>query len=280
VTGIQQIDVNVRPITDDEFTRFRDFIYEHAGIALSPQKRQLVAGRLLKRVKHHGHGTYGDYFAYVMSSADPGETQMMVDCLTTNETYFFREPAHFDFLKRQILPAHRGRSFRVWSAACSSGEEVYTLAMVLAEQLGQGDWEVLGTDISRRVLDTARTGLYPMMRTSGIPGPLLSEYCLKGVRSHEGYLLIDPRLKQRVRFEPANLKTRIRDDSRFDVIFLRNVLIYFDLPTKQQVIDNVTARLKPGGHFFISHVESLQGIHHDMRQVGPSIFRSSPDGRR
>ena len=278
---MDQVVGNVRPITDEEFNRFRTFIYDHAGIALAPQKRQLVAGRLLKRLNLGGHGSYGDYFDYVMSGADPAERQQMVDCLTTNETYFFREPAHFDLLSTKILPGFRGRTFRAWSAACSSGEEVYTIAMLLAEHLGQGDWEVLGSDISRRVLQTARTGLYPMSRTTGIPAPLLSKYCLKGVRSNAGHLLVDPRLRQRVRFASVNLKEPFRDETLFDVIFLRNVLIYFDMPTKQDIVRRIAQRLRPGGYFFISHVESLQGIQHGLKQVAPSVFRNSqetPDG--
>lgn len=275
---MDQIVGNVHPITDEEFTRFREFIYEHAGIALSPQKRQLVAGRLLKRLNQCGLTRYSDYFDYVMSAADPAEKQRLVDSLTTNETYFFREPAHFDYLAGQILPACRGRAFRAWSAACSSGEEPYTIAMLLAEQLGQGDWEVLGSDISQRMLQAGRTGLYPLSRTSGIPTALRSKYCLKGVRSQADHLLIDPRLKQRVQFAQINLKQPLASEPHYDVIFLRNVLIYFDLPTKRAIVERVTAQLKPGGHFFISHVESLQGVPHGLHQVGPSIFRSPPGG--
>ena len=269
----------ISPITDAEFDKFRDFIYERAGIAMTPQKRQLVAGRLMRRVTLGGHASYGAYFDHVIGSSDHAEQQCMIDCLTTNETYFFREPAHFDFMTKEILPGFRGRPFRAWSAACSTGEEVYTLAMLLAEGLGSGDWQVLGTDINQQVLQTARTGLYPMDRASGIPPALLSKYCLKGVRSQAGYLLIEPKLKQRVRFEPRNLKAPLPPGDGYDVIFLRNVLIYFDGPTKLEVVRRVASRLRPGGHFFVSHVESLHGLPHGLQQVRSSVFRRPPEGR-
>ncbi len=264
---------NVRPITDEEFSRFRSFIYEHAGIAMTPQKRQLVAGRLHKRLRHYGFNTYGEYFSLISRPEGQEERQVLVDHLTTNETYFFREPAHFDFLREHILPPYRGRAFRAWSAASSSGEEVYTLAMVMAEALGQGDWEVHGSDISQRMLEACRTGLYPLERARGMPRHLLNKYCLKGIRSQAGSLLIDPRLKQRTRFRQENLKTPLSDQTRYQVIFLRNVLIYFDMSTKRDVVTRVSGALEPGGYLFVSHVESLHGVVDHLEMVKPSIFR-------
>ncbi len=270
---MNDLSANVRPITDEEFNRFRRFIYDHAGISMAPQKRHLVAGRLHKRLRHYGLSTYGEYFRFISAPEGKEEHQVLVDLLTTNETYFFREEAHFDFLSQQVLPKYRGRSFRAWSAACSSGEEVYTLAMVMAEALGQGDWEVHGSDISQRMLAVARAGLYPMERARGIPKPLLSKYCLKGVRSQAGQLLIDPRLKQRARFRSVNLKAPLADNTRYQVIFLRNVLIYFDVPTKRDVVNRVSSALEPGGYFFVSHVESLHGVVNHLEMVRPSVFR-------
>ncbi len=264
---------NVQPITDEEFSLFRSFIYEHAGIAMAPQKRHLVAGRLHKRLRHYGFTTYGEYFRYISSLDGQEERQVLVDHLTTNETYFFREPAHFDFLREHILPSYRGGVFRAWSAASSSGEEVYTLAMVMAEALGQGDWEVHGSDISRRMVEACRAGLYPLERARGVPRELLNKYCLKGVRSQAGSLLIDPRLKQRTRFRQENLKTPLSDKTRYQVIFLRNVLIYFDVPTKRDVVTRVSGALEPGGYLFVSHVESLHGVVDHLEMVKPSVFR-------
>ncbi len=264
---------SVQPITDEEFNHFRRHIYEHAGIALAPQKRDLVAGRLHKRLLHYGMRTYGEYFLLATGPKGKDERQVLVDHLTTNETYFFREPAHFDYLSEQVLPHYRGRSFRVWSAACSSGEEVYTLAMLLAETLGHGDWEVHGSDISHRVLEAARAGLYPMERAKGIPPDLLNKYCLKGVRSQAGQLLIDSRLKQRARFHAVNLKTPLTHHTRYQVIFLRNVLIYFDLPTKRDVVKRILGVLEPGGLLFLSHTESLRDVADHLETIKPSVFR-------
>lgn len=270
---MDDISGSVRAITDDEFNRFRRFIYDHAGIAMAPQKRHLVAGRLHKRLRHYGHRSYGEYFHFVCGSDGLEERQMLVDLLTTNETYFFREPAHFDFLKQHILPRYRGRSFRAWSAACSSGEEVYTLAMVASEALGQGDWEVHGSDISQKMLRKAGAGLYPMERARDLPQPLLQKYCLKGVRSQAGHLLIDPKLKRRTQFRAANLKQPLANNTRYQVIFLRNVLIYFDVATKRDVVNRVIGALEPGGYFFVSHVESLHGVVDQLEMVKPSVFR-------
>lgn len=268
----------VTPITAEEFALFQRFIYDLAGIALTPQKQQLVATRLYKRLVHHGLASYRQYFDLVNRKGQEAEKQVLVDLLTTNETYFFREPFHFDFLAEQVLPGLRGRPARVWSAACSSGEEVYTLAMVCAEVLGRGDWEVLGSDISQRMLAAARAGVYPVDRARAIPREYLTKYCLKGVRSQAGKLLMDRGLRDRVRFTSVNLTEPLRDHTLYDVIFLRNVLIYFDTPTKKAVVERLAGVLRPGGTFFVSHVESLHGVTDVLQMVRPSIFRRPAPG--
>lgn len=265
------------PLSEEDFERFRRFIHDRAGISLTPHKRQMVSSRLQRRLRHLGLRSFNAYLEHVSDPAQDRERQHLVDLLTTNETYFYREPAHFEFLLKDILPAYRGRPMRVWSAACSSGEEVYTLAMVLAEGLGMGDWRILGSDISSRMVDAARQGLYPLDRAKRLPTDWRGKYCLKGVRSQEGNLLIDPRLKARVQLERRNLKRPIVDGQLFDVVFLRNVLIYFDIPTKQQVIDGLTRAIQPGGYLFISHVESLHSLKTKMEMVRPSVFRKPFD---
>jgi chemotaxis protein methyltransferase CheR len=200
----------------------------------------------------------------------------MVDLLTTNETYFFREPQHFDFLKQEILPAAKpGQTFRVWSAAASIGAEAYTIAMVLADKFGvDGAWEILGTDISNSVLEQARRGHYRLAETEKIPKEYLKKYCLKGKGAQEGTFLIDKRLRQHVSFEQMNLNTeggkKVGD---FDVIFLRNVLIYFDIPTKQRVVGNLIPCMKKGGYLIVGHSESLNGITSALVQVKPTVYR-------
>ncbi len=261
-------------LNDIEFNQFQSWLYQAAGINLSSAKKALVAGRLFKRLRHYELESYGDYFKLIMSGQRADELQVALDLLTTNETYFFREPKHFDFLSQQVLPnAAPGKTFRLWSAASSSGEEPYSLAMTLAEGLGTTPWEVLGSDISTQVLAKARTGHYPMERASTLPQPLLVKYCLKGTGRQHGTFLIDRTLRNRVNFLQVNLNETLPELGEFDVIFLRNVMIYFDQPTKIRVVERLIPRLKPGGYFIVSHSESLNGVSDALKLVAPSIYR-------
>lgn len=260
-------------ITDDEFNRFQKLLHQTAGIYLPPAKKTLVEGRLAKRLRHHGLPSYSHYYRMISDPGHADEFQLMLNQLTTNETYFFREPSHFDFL-RQTIPSMSGtEDFRVWSAACSSGEEVYTLAMVLDEALPGRRWELVGSDLSTNVLAKARQGLYPLERATGIERRLLQKYCLKGVRSQEGFLLIDPSLRRKAQFRQINLTEPLQQMGAFDIIFLRNVLIYFDPDTKRDVVNRVLQQLKPGGYFFISHSESLHGITDKVKMIRPSVYQ-------
>jgi chemotaxis protein methyltransferase CheR len=262
-------------ITENEFQRIQQLLHTTAGIFLPPTKKVLVEGRLHKRLRYHGFSSYGDYIDMINSGNYPDEFQVMLDCLTTNETYFFREPAHFQFLGSQLRNIQRsgGGALRIWSAACSSGEEVYTLAMVLAEELGLNGWEIWGSDLNLEVLRNAKQGLYPMPQSESIPRSLLQRYCLRGTGSKQGYFLIDPKLCSNVHFQQVNLKASLAKLGRFDVIFLRNVMIYFDSDTKADLIKRIAQILVPGGYLFISHTESLFGIHSGMEMVKPSIYR-------
>lgn len=269
--------MELTPITEKEFGLFKAFIYEHVGIHLSDNKQPLVSGRLAKRLKQHGLKNYGEYYRLISSAGYADERQAAIDLLTTNETHFFREPKHFDFMRSTILPQRvRGRSFRVWSAACSSGEEPYTIAMLLADQLGDELWEITGSDISTRVLEKARAGYYPIDRAAEIPRHYLTKYCLKGIGSQDGVLLITKELRQRVQFISVNLTQPYPQLGEFDVIFLRNVMIYFDNETKRQVVQRMLPMLRPGGYFIISHSESLNGISEAYQAISPSIYRK-PD---
>lgn len=261
-------------LSDAEFSQFQKLIYKIAGISLSDAKKVLLAGRLSKRVRHYQMSSFAEYYRMVSGPQAGGELQVMVDLLTTNETYFFREGKHFDFLRQRILAGRpAGRQFDVWSAACSTGEEVYTIAMVLADELGiDGPWSIMGSDISTQVLRMASGGHYPMERTRGMPPEYLKKYCLKGVREQEGTFLIDPRLRNHVRFSQVNLNEKLPDVGSFDVIFLRNVMIYFDQETKRKVVAQLSQRLKPGGYFIIGHSETLNGINETLRAVQPTIY--------
>ena len=267
----------MRPITDAEFARFQQFIFEQAGITLSSAKRALVSGRLGKRLAAHAVDCFGDYFALLSSGTHADEVQTAVDLLTTNETYFFREPKHFEFLRQQALRSRdRGTPFRVWSAASSSGEEAYSAAMVLADCLEGRPWEILGTDISMQVLRLATRALYPMERARHLPPAYLRRFCLKGTGEHAGRLLIAPALRRRVRFGQVNLNEALPELGAFDVVLLRNVMIYFNEATKRAVVARVGAALRPGGHFCVGHSETLNNLDHAFEQVAPSIYRLPP----
>jgi chemotaxis protein methyltransferase CheR len=260
-------------LTDPEFEMLRKLLYEAVGINLTPEKKALVTGRLSKRVVDLGLGSFGEYFRRI-GGPDPDERQWAFNALSTNETSFFREPQHFAYLTEVILPAHpRGEAFRVWSAASSTGEEAYSIAMVLAERLGKSAWEIVASDISTKVLDQARRGLYALDRAGNIPKPYLRNFCLKGAGSQEGNFLIDRWLRERVRFQQVNLVGPVPALGTFDLIFLRNVLIYFDPPTKRKVVDNLLPHLKPGGHFFSGHSESLTGMVNGLETIKPAVYR-------
>ena len=264
------------PITSQEFTLFQRFIFDAAGITLPPSKKALVSGRLASRLRLHQIEHYGDYYQLLHDGSHPEEMQTAINLLTTNETYFFREPKHFDFLRQQALAA-RGRSqpFRVWSAASSSGEEAYSIAMVLSDCLGQDSaWDVLGSDISTRVLQGAQRAHYPMERARHVPQDYLRRFCLKGQQEYKDTLLIERGLRQRVSFRQLNLNAALPQLGQFDVIFLRNVMIYFNNDTKRQVIARVVAALKPGGHFLIGHSESLHDLSAAVQPLAPSIYRA------
>jgi chemotaxis protein methyltransferase CheR len=264
-------------LTDSEFVRFQQFIHAAAGITLSGSKKALVAGRLAKRVAHHGLGSFSSYLELLSGKGAGAEVQIAVDLLTTNETYFFRESKHFDLLRDLAIAARdRRRPMRVWSAACSSGEEVYSIAMVLDEVLGGSSgpgWELLGSDISSRVLQRARGGHYPVERTRHIPAHYLKRYCLRGTGDQEGTLLVDRGLRQRVQFEQINLNEPLPRRAGFDMIFLRNVMIYFNADTKRQVVARLLEQLNPGGVFCIGHSETLHDISTAVVQVAPSVYR-------
>lgn len=265
--------VNGAPVLSDrEFRLFQQLMFSEAGVSLPASKVALVRGRLTRRLSATGVNTFAAYHELIRR--DAAERQNAIDLLTTNETYFFREPKHFDFLRDTVLPASQSSpDFCVWSAACSSGEEVYSLAMLLAELRGKRDWHILGSDLSMRVLEKAQTGHYSMARTEGIPRAYLQRYCLKGKGRQHGTLLVVRELRERTRFQQINLNESLPSIGLFDVIFLRNVMIYFSPETKAEVVARVAQKLKPGGYLFIGHSESLQGCNPGLQLVRPSIYR-------
>lgn len=261
-------------ITDKEFTLFQRFIFDAAGITLSISKKALVTSRLSKRLDLRKLRSFSEYFKLLSSGQEAQEVQVAIDLLTTNETYFFREPKHFDLLREQAeLARGRGLPFKVWSAASSSGEEPYSIAMVLAATLQTTPFEVLGSDISARVLERARTGHYPVSRTTHIPRPYLQQFCLRGTGPQEGTVLVDKPLRDRVRFMQVNLNTTLPKIGPFDFVFLRNVMIYFSPDTKRQVVERVLSVVKPGGYLLIGHSETLNELSSSAVAVAPSVYR-------
>lgn len=266
---------DLNTIGDGEFAAFQRLIHSLTGIHLSSAKKPLLCGRLSKRLRSRGVASYGEYYRLVASGRDTAELEICINLITTNETYFFREPKHFDHLQRHILPGLKGRpGVRAWSAACSSGAEPYTLAMVMAEALGgAGDWEILASDICTDVLKKAAAGIYPLADADNIPRPLLQRHCLKGVGEAAGKFVIDEPLRRRIVFAHINLNADLPEVGSFDFIFLRNVMIYFPPEVKRAVVARLAACLKPGGHLFIGHSETLNGLTDTLELVLPTVYR-------
>ena len=262
-------------ISDREFADIQRLLFKISGISLSDAKKVLVTGRLAKRLRYLQLQSYAEYFTYITHPDHKQELQVAIDLLTTNETYFFREEKHFEFLQKTVFPQlERNPTVRIWSAACSSGEEAYTLAMLLQERFARR-WKILASDISQRVLAIAAAGVYPEEAAEKIPKSYLAKYCLKGVRSQAGYLMVDKTLRDNMEFTQINLNQPLPETGMFDIIFLRNVLIYFNAETKRQVIAQLLKRLNSGGYFITSHSETASGLAEGLVTVRPSIYRKS-----
>ncbi len=260
-------------LEDDEFRTFQKIIFKEAGIDLSNKTKLLVQSRLAKRLYQYKFETYTEYLRLIQINAL--EKSEMINLLTTNETYFFREIEHFKFMQQELIPKYDSKTkFRVWSAAASVGAEAYSVAMILDTMLPKTNWEIVGTDINSEVIKKARVGLYPESWVEKIPLNLRKIYCLKGKGSHEGKFLIDRSLISNMRFEQGNLLELPNDLGQFNLIFLRNVLIYFDDATRQKVVNDVLEHLVIGGYFFISHTENLNMIHtNGLEQIRTAIYR-------
>jgi chemotaxis protein methyltransferase CheR len=263
----------VDTLTESIFNKYAKLIYDISGIYMKPEKRTLIENRLQKRLRTVGVTNFESYLSLV--NRDAKELQEMLNIITTNETSFFREPKHFEFLKNVIMPNHKDHNIRVWSAACSVGAEAYSTAMVLDyyTQNKRVNWEIIATDINTDVLTEGATGLYPMKFTRTVDEKYLKKYCLRGHGKQEGYFLIDDYLKKGVAFQYANLMEEQSRLGKFDLIFLRNMLIYFDNKNKKHIVENVAKNLKKGGYLFLGHSETLFNITNILKQVQPTIYR-------
>jgi chemotaxis protein methyltransferase CheR len=265
-------------------------VYQHSHIRLGPDKQPMLANRLRKRLRALGLESYDEYCAVLRSGDGPDEIEQLVDLISTNHTRFFREPDHFTFLQDHILPdwvaqlAAGGSSLRVWSAAASSGEEPYTLAIVLSEFFREHapvDWLVEASDISHRMLEQAERGIYRLDAQHALPPELLRRYFQRGVGAQDGTCRVKAEVRERIRFQRINLfqaEYPLPRDQH--VIFCRNVMIYFDPASRATLVQKLTRQLAPGGYLVIGHSESLLGIRHNLESVRQSIFRKPRTGGR
>lgn len=265
-------------LSDDEFEQFRALVYRESGISLNQNKKSLIVSRLAKRLRALGLESFQSYFDLVIQDLGGDEFTQMLDLISTNKTDFFREPKHFEFLRDEILPhLNTAKQVRIWSSACSSGEEPYTIGMVLFDGVAapsQWDFKILASDISTKVLSHAAAGLYEEDRVKGLSSDLVRRHFLKGRGAQAGWVKVKPHLTDMVRFRRLNLMDeRYPIRSPLDVIFCRNVMIYFDRPTQEQLMTKFYRYLKPGGYLFIGHSESLQWINHSFKTVAPTIYR-------
>jgi chemotaxis protein methyltransferase CheR len=263
-------------LRDDTYRDIAELMHASCGLSFNDSKKPLVSSRLAPRIQRLGLDGFDDYLALISGGDDGGEFQNAVDLLTTNETYFFREPAHYDLLERH-LASLKLKSLRIWSAASSFGDEAYSTAMLLCDMQQQGriasDWSILGTDISDRVLRSAGEAIFPEDRLRHVSPERLRRYCLRGDGESEGLVQLQPRVAERVRFGQLNLCQPIEDIGPFDVVFLRNVLIYFDAATKREVVDRVLTQLRPGGLFFIGTAEGRIACDTPLEPMAPGAFR-------
>ena len=279
------IDPGVRPLTDREFHRFQRLIHDDAGIYLSDAKKALVTGRLIRRLRTLGLQTFSSYLELIESDGGNDERAEMLDCICTNETHFFREPRQFEFLDEQILPRWKElaasgamqKRIRAWSAACSTGEEPYSVAMLLRTHfpLSEG-WQVavVASDLSGKAISAAREGVWRIDAAEKIPPAYRRAYMLRGIRSAEGTMRARPELQSIIDFRRINLsEPSYRIDGTFNLIFCRNVLIYFDRETKNAVIDRLSRLLSAGGLLLLGHAETITGPDHGLQHVGPATYR-------
>jgi chemotaxis protein methyltransferase CheR len=259
------------PLNNEEFETVRELIARYAGIKLSPQKRNMVYNRLLRRLRVHGTSSFSEYLRLVQAEHS-SEREAFVNALTTNLTAFFREPHHFELLAaRAQQRAGRSTPMRVWSSACSTGEEAWSIAMVLREAGCPGD--VLGTDIDTEVLQTASTGVYRSDRIAGLPPERLRKHFLRGTGSNEGFVSIRPELRPLVKFGQLNLQsTAWPAQERFDAIFCRNVVIYFDRDSQKRLLARLADLLVPGGLLMVGHSESFPAAHAGFRSCGRTAY--------
>lgn len=272
---------SVPDISDHEFALFQSLIRREAGIHLGPNKKPMVVSRLMRRLSALGIQTFDEYYRHIVYGG-PEEVVILLDAICTNETWFFRNPRHFEFVKNELAPrwsaehgeGRRARRIRAWSAGCSSGEEAFSLAMVLLDALPGWDIGIQATDLSSRILERAAAATWPLEKNQDIPPRYLKRYMLRGTRAQEGKMKAGPDLRSVVSFRRLNLSGehwQLEDAGLFEVIFCRNVLMYFEPSCRARTVKHLLRQLAPGGHLFVGDAEGLTPFH-DFRLVGPGIY--------
>jgi len=271
------------PLSAEAYRFIVDLIYRHSRIKLGSDKQALLSSRLTKRLRSIGLSSFDEYCAVLRSPQSQDEIEELLDLISTNHTRFYREPDHFDYLIAKILPPliptliARHSPLRVWSAASSSGEEPYTLAIVLSEFLRAFpavDWQICASDISNRVLTAAKQGVYRMDAVEPVPPDLLRRYFQKGFGAQEGKCRVRSELRDKVRYERINLfQHEYPIPLQQHVIFCRNVMIYFDIPSREQAVKRMSHYLAPGGYLIVGHSESLMGINHGLKSIRQGIYQ-------
>jgi chemotaxis protein methyltransferase CheR len=278
-----------------DFERLRKFIEERSGIQLLPSKKIMLESRLRKRLADLGLGSYQEYAEYLFSPEGQGkEVPYLIDSITTNKTDFFRDPQHFEFLVREALPrmetelgAGTGRRLAIWSAGCATGEEPFTTAMVVSEYALSRpafDFLVLATDISHGAVEVARRGVYPQERVEPVPAAIRKRYLLRSREPEKGLVRVVPAIRERVKFRQLNLLHDFGMREQMDLVFCRNVLIYFDKETQRRLVQRILGQVRVGGYLFLGPTESLLERGLPISQAAPAIFRkkaafpSCPEG--
>jgi chemotaxis protein methyltransferase CheR len=265
---------------DSEFEFIRSLVYAHSRINLGPEKRELVSSRLSKRLRAT-KTTLGDYCELLRAPDAKDELANLIDAISTNHTFFFRERAHFDFLRDIAVPElspslKTGAPFQVWSAACSSGEEPYSIALTLAGALPRSPWHIQATDISHRILAEAQLGIYRAEVVQRLPQEIMRKHFQRGFGPQDGQFRVKAALRQHVSFHQLNLLEREPPFADlFQVIFCRNVMIYFDRETQEELVVRLARRLVPGGYLCVGHAESLTVIKHSLKPVRPAVYQRS-----
>jgi chemotaxis protein methyltransferase CheR len=267
----------VQCLAPQEFEQIRDLAYRTFGLDLKPGKEELVSARLGRLVRSGGFRSFQDYYRHVLAEPTGQALIAMVDALATNHTAFLREPDHFDFLRKELAPwLSRRESVDIWCAACSTGEEVWTLAFVMNEALGAGKVHITASDISRKALSFAENAVYPANRCQNLAGAWLSRYFIAQGHPPNAYQVCAS-VRAQVVFRRINLIQPIARRRRFPVIFCRNVMIYFDRRVQGHVVRQLSECLEPGGYLFVGHAESLARIPHGLEYVRPAVYRKPGD---